>query len=148
MLCVPALADDEADIQALIDEYCRLESNLAEQGKLMTHDRIMINAGRRQTDQATNMKVQLAGQKLNQELDPGAELIVTAVDPIIKVYGQAAVASFYRYWDLIPSAEYVKAHPGENTTGPPPNIVTVVLVKQSDGWKISHMHMSRLHPRN
>jgi hypothetical protein len=150
-LFVPALsvlADDKADVQVVIDEYCRLESNLSEQAKLMTDDRVMIAPGRRQTDQATNMKVQLGFEKVNLKLDPGAQLIVTATDPIIRVYGDTAVASFNRFWDYIPSAEFVKANGGEFPPGPPPNIVTLVLVKQGGAWKIAHTHMSELHPSN
>lgn len=141
-----AFADDKADVQHLIDEYCRLESNLTEQAKLMTADRVMINVGRRQTDQATNMKVQIENEKVNMKLDPQGQLIVTAADPIIHVYGDTAVASFYRYWDYIPSAEFIKAMNGNVPSGPPPNIVTVVAVKQAGAWKIAHMHMSPLHP--
>ena len=148
LFIVPALADDKGDIQALIDDYCRTEGDLAAQAKLMTDDRVFINQGRRQTDQATNMKVQKAGQELNQQLDPGAQLIVTGVDPIIRVYGDAAVASFYRFWDVIPSAEFVKANPDVNTSGPPPNVVTLVVVKQGGAWKIAHTHMSPLRPNN
>ncbi len=40
---VPAMADQVEDVQAIIDEYCRLEGNdLSTQAKLMTDDRIMI----------------------------------------------------------------------------------------------------------
>jgi ketosteroid isomerase-like protein len=144
---VSAQADDKGDVQALIDEYCRLEGiDLGAQAKLMTDDRIMVSAGRRQTDQATNMKVQIAGAKQLEKLDPGGQLIVTAVDPIIRIYGDTAVASFYRFWDYIPSAEYMKETGGDVPSGPPPNIVTLVLVKQAGVWKIVHTHMSALHP--
>ncbi len=94
------------------------------------------------------MKVQIAGEKLSKKLDPGSQLIVTAVDPIIRIYGDVAVASFYRYWDFIPSAEYVKESPGNVPTAPPPNIMTLVMVKQNGAWKIAHTHMSPLHPSN
>lgn len=144
---VSVFAADKDDIQALIDEYVHLESNLAAQAKLMTDDRIMISAGRRQTDNATNMKVQIANEAVLEKLDPGAELTVTAEDPIIRVYGETAIASFYRYWDVVPSAEAVKES-GEFPSGPPPDIVTLVLVKQAGAWKIVHTHMSALHPRN
>lgn len=144
---ISVLADDKDDIQALIDEYCRLEGvSLTEQSKLMTGDRIMINTGRRQTDNAHNMKVQIAFETRNKQLDPGEQLIVTAVDPIIRVYGDAAVASFYRYWDYIPSADYLTENP--DAQGPRPNIVTLVMVKQGGAWKIAHMHMSPLYPSN
>ncbi|MEE9179931.1 MAG: nuclear transport factor 2 family protein [Vicinamibacteria bacterium] len=142
-----ARADDKGDVQALIDEYCRLEGiDLAAQAKLMTDDRIMVSAGRRQTDQATNMKVQIAGAKQFDKLDPGGQIIVTAVDPVIRVYGDTAVASFYRFWDYIPSAEYMKESGDDAPSGPSPNIVTLVLVKQGGAWKIVHTHMSALHP--
>lgn len=147
LFALTVLADDKADVQALIDEYCRLEgASLSEQAKLMTDDRIMITTGRRQTDNSANMKVQIANNKLFKAIDPGEQYVVTAVDPIIRVYGDAAVASFYRYWDYIPSAEYLKENP--DARGPRPNIVTLVMVKQAGAWKISHMHMSPLYPPN
>lgn len=114
----------------------------------MTADRIMINTGRRQTDQATNMKVQIEGEKVNNQLDPAGKLIVRAVDPIIRVYGNTVVASFYRYWDYIPSAAFIKSMNGNVPPGPRPNIVTLVAVKQAGQWKIAHMHMSPLYPPN
>ena len=59
-----ALADDNDDILALINEYCRLQStgDIMGQMKMMTADRIFINGGIRQSDQAANMKSQQATQ--------------------------------------------------------------------------------------
>ena len=82
------------------------------------------------------------------QLDPAGQLIVTAADPIIRVLGDTAVASFYRYWDYIPSAEFIKSMNGNVLPGPPPDIVTIVGVKEAGKWKIAHSHMSPLYPRN
>lgn len=138
---VSALADNHGDVQAVIDEYIRLESiDLAKQGELMTDDRIYIIGGARQTDNVANMRAQVAGEKLARALDPDAVLVVTAEDMIVRTYGDAAVASFFRHWQLTPGPEAVRN--GVAGTAPPTQAVTLVLAKTDGGWKIVHTHIS------
>jgi ketosteroid isomerase-like protein len=139
-----AFADDKDDITALINEYSRLESagDITGQMKMMTEDRIFINGGIRRTDQAANMKSQQATQDRTRKRDPGRQVIVSALDPIIRVYGDTAVASFYWLFNTILSAEFL-----DKLTGPaPPSLnrlaVTQVLVKEGGAWKIVHTHIS------
>lgn len=135
-----ALADDVDDVKAVIDSYIATETDLESQADLMTDDRTYIVGGARFTDNVANMRGQIAGQKLNRELDPDGTLIVTAEDLTVRVIGDAAVASFYRHWNFIPGADAVRAGRGGN--GPPSQITTVVLAKDGGDWKIVHTHIS------
>ena len=136
-----AAADDEADVRAVLAKYVATEtSDLAEQAKLMSDDRVYISGGVRTTDNVSNMKAQVAGQNLGRELDPDRMTMVTIEDVMVNVYGDAAVASFYRYWTVIPGADAVRA--GANPQGPPDQVVTLVLAKSGRDWKIVHTHQS------
>ena len=105
-----AVADDHDDVRAVIDQYIATEStDLAEQAELMSDDRVYISGGVRTTDNVSNMKAQVAGQKLVREMDPDRMMMVTAEDVLIRVYGDAATASFYRFWTVIPGADAARA---------------------------------------
>ena len=108
----------------------------------MTDDRVFIAGGLRQTDNVANMNGQIAGAKVSRELDPDAQVIVTGEDVIIRVYGDAAVASFYRYWNVIPGATAVRE--GRDGGGPPNMAVTLVFEKMGRDWKIVHTHQSNM----
>ena len=142
MLLAPAaFADDEDDVRAVIDRYIATETtDLADQAKLMTDDRVYISGGIRTTDNVSNMKAQIAGQNLVRQVDPDRMVMVRAEDVMVRVYGDAAVASFYRYWTVVPGADAVRA--GANPQGPPDQVVTLVLAKNGRDWKIVHTHQS------
>jgi len=136
-----AAADDAGDVRAVVDEYLATESDLANQAKLMSDDRSFIAGGIRQTNNVNNMKNQIAAAKRNQELDPDTRLSVTGEDVIVRVIGDdAAVASFYRFWTVLASAESIRA--GRNPQGPPNDAVTLVLAKMGGNWKIVHTHQT------
>lgn len=138
-----AAADDADDVQDVIDTYLATETvDLAKQASLMTDDRTFIAGGVRQSDNVANMKSQMAGAKLGRELDPDGTVIVTAEDVKIRVIGNAAVASFYRFWNVIPGADAVRE--GRGGDGPPNMAVTLVFQKMSGGWKIVHTHQSNM----
>ncbi len=136
-----AAADDADDVRAVVDEYLATEGDLANQAKLMTDDRSFIAGGFRQTNNVNNMKNQAAAAMRNQELDPDTRLSVTGEDIIVRVIGDdAAVASFYRFWTVLASAESIRA--GRNPQGPPNDAVTLVLAKMGGNWKIVHTHQT------
>ena len=138
-----ASADDADDVRAVIDTYLATETvDLAKQASLMTDDRTFIAGGVRQTDNVANMKNQMAGAKLGRELDPDATVIVTGEDVKIRVMGDAAIASFYRYWNVIPGAAAVRE--GRDGGGPPNMAVTLVFEKMGRDWKIVHTHQSNM----
>ena len=140
-----ALADDADDVRSVIDTYIETEIvDLKKQMSLMADDRVFIAGGLRQTDNDANMRTQMAGAARGRELDPDVEVIVTAEDIMIRVIGDnAAVASFYRYWNVINSAAAVKAGVAGGG-GPPPAAVTLVLAKMGGDWKIVHTHQSNI----
>jgi hypothetical protein len=136
-----ASADDEDDVRDVIAEYVATEAtDLADQAKLMSDDRVYISGGVRTTDNISNMEGQVAGQKLARELDSDTKVIVTIEDLLVRVYGEAATASFYRYWTVIPGADTVRA--GRTSSGPPDQVVTLVLAKSGGDWEIVHTHQS------
>jgi len=141
LLIVPlAAADDTDDVRALLDEYVRTETDLEKQARLMTDDRVYIVGGARFTDNVANMKGQIAGQKLNRALDPDGMMFVTIEDPMIRIYGDAAIVSFYRHWNYIPGADAVRE--GRAGNAPPSQVSTVVFAKMGREWKIVHTHIS------
>ena len=140
-----AFADDVDDVLEVIREYNATETDLERQARLMTDDRTFIAGGVRQTNNVINMQNQMAAQARNQELDPDVRVSVRIEDPIVRVYGDAAVASFYRFWNVISSADSVRA--GRNASGPPDSVVTMVLAKQGNDWKIVHTHQSNRSPQ-
>ena len=145
--CTTVQADDAADVRKVVDTYMSTEgSDLAAQQKLMTNDSIFVNQGRRQTDQAHNAMVQIGIGAAFDKFDPESKTFATATDVIVRVYGTAAIASFYRHWDLIPSQKLLEASEGDGVVPIPPQIVTLVLVKQGGAWKIALRHNSPLHP--
>ncbi len=138
-----ASADDADDVRAVVDMYLTTESvDLEKQASLMTDDRVYIIGGTRQTDNVANMRGQIAGAKLGKELDPHATVIVTAEEVKIRVMGSAAVASFYRYWNVVPGADAVRE--GRDGGGPPNMAVTLVFEKMGRDWKIVHTHQSNM----
>jgi len=116
---------------AVINRYIATETNLSEQAKLMTDDRTYIVGGARFTDNVANMRGQIAGEKLRKALDPDGVMIVTAEDPKVRVFGDTAVASFYRHWNYIPGMNAVRE--GRAGNAPPSQVTTVVLNKMRDG---------------
>ena len=61
-----AIADDMDDVTALLNAYIETEGDIAEQGKLMSEDRVYIvgSPAIRLTDNVANMKLQLLGEKI------------------------------------------------------------------------------------
>ena len=136
-----ASADDADDVRAVVDAYLASEGDLERQARLMSDDRSFIAGGFRQTDNVNNMKNQVAAAKRNNKLDPNTRLSVTGEDVIVRVIGDdAAVASFYRFWTVLASADSIRE--GRNPQGPPNDAVTLVLAKMGNDWKIVHTHQT------
>jgi ketosteroid isomerase-like protein len=138
-------ADIEA-IQTILKEYRRTQDagDLMGQGNLMTPDRVWINqSGTRRTDNVENMKYQQAAADAEKKRVPGIVNVTMDQDVLVKFYGEGRVAivSFYRvaqrFYPPGTSKELMDEYGrGGRETG------TVVLEKQSDGWKIVHTHWS------
>ena len=129
-----AIADDKDDIMDLIAEYCETEDDLTAQTKLLRDDRVMITNVRR-TDNAKNMEIQMAGRKAGEAVNGGKTRFITTIEsPHVAVYGNTAVASFIRIFNVYPH--------NQPPAGGNPQWVTLVLVKESGKWGIAHTHNS------
>jgi len=129
-----AFADDKDDVMAFIDQYGELEDDLDAQSKMIRDDRVMITAVR-QSDNAKNMEIQIAGRKANEAINGGMTRFITTIEsPQIAIYGDVAVASFIRIFNVIPH--------NQPPAGGQPQWVTLVLVKEGGDWGIAHTHMS------
>jgi uncharacterized protein (TIGR02246 family) len=139
-MAVPALADDHDDVVAVIHEYLRTEDagDLATQAKIMSPDRVWLvtGAGRR-LDQAENFEIQKKSSAAAERAGNAVATVSEARDIEVRMHadGRVAIASFY--WYLTPL--------GGDGSSPTPNLVTHVLEKGSDGWKIVHTHISPLY---
>ncbi len=129
-----AFADDKDDVMAFIDHYGELEDDLAAQARMMRDDRVMIT-GIRRTDNAKNMEIQMAGRKAGEAVNGGKTRFITTIEsPHIAIYGNTAVASFIRIFNVYPH--------NQPADGGGPQWVTLVLVKEGGDWGIAHTHMS------
>lgn len=138
IICAPlAIADDEADVLAVVQQYGDLEDDLEAQAKLMRPDRVYITGGVRQTDEAKNMANQIASRKAGEAVNGGpTKFVTTIVDPIVSIHGDVAVASFLRWWNVYPH--------NKASAVSTPTWVTLVLIRESAGWRIKHTHQSPL----
>lgn len=149
----PVVAQRQADLDAinqLIDRYGSTEDamDMTAQAQLMVADRIWIGQGAgRRTDQAANMRIQQAGMDQLRKTVPGMQTFTEDRDRLIRFYGNAsvAVASFYRYTTRILPAG-VSREVADGLPALLPAVVTMVLEKRDQGWKIVHTHFSSLGP--
>lgn len=138
LLAPLALADGHEEVLAFIKQYGDLENDLAAQSELMSDDRIFINGPIRQTDNAKNMANQMAGREAAERVNGGPTEFVTTIEgPIVRMYGDVAVASFVRWFNT---------YPHNQMANPPGGMqwVTLVLVKDGRDWKIAHTHQSAI----
>ena len=130
-----ASADDRDDVLAVIQQYGDLEDNLEAQSRLMHPNRVFITGGVRQTDNAKNMANQMATRKAGETLNGGKTRFVTTIEgPMVSVYGNTAVASFVRWFNVYPHNQAAVTSPTQ--------WVTLVLVKEGGDWRIVHTHQS------
>ena len=81
-----ALADDEDEVLAVVQSWAELENDLDKQAELIRDDRVQIFEMLRQTDQAQNLRIQLAQQAARRKVDPDVYVIVTIESPIVRIY--------------------------------------------------------------
>ena len=130
-----AVADDEADVRAVVQQYGALENDLDAQAKLMRDDRVFILGGIRRTDEAKNMAIQKASRAAGEAANGGkTKFITTITGTVVAIYGDVAVASFVRVFNVFPHNK--PAIQGAS------NWVTLVLVKERGKWGIAHTHNS------
>jgi ketosteroid isomerase-like protein len=91
------------------------------------------------TDNEANMMGQAFGEKRREAMDSKSLYYATIEDQIVRMYGDAAVASFRRNINFQPSAAGMKNGMSNNTNR---QLVTVVMAKIDGDWKIVHTHIS------
>ena len=131
-----AFADDADDVMAVVQQWADTEADLTAQAKTIRADRVQVTGGGRQSDQASNLRVQLANYNARVRTAGGEpELIVRIESPQVAVYGDTAVVSFMRLFNVIPY----------NSDPLPTNRAwfTLVLVKERGSWGIAHSHVSQ-----
>ena len=132
---ISLLADDLDDVMEVIEAYGDLEGDLAAQAELMHPDRVYITGGMRQTNESLNMRNQIATREAQEALNGGKTEFVTTIEDVdISIYGDVAVASFVRWWNVYPAnqAPVLGA----------PTWVSLVLIKEGSDWLIKHTHQS------
>jgi hypothetical protein len=132
-----AFADDADDVMAVVQQWADTEADLTAQAKTIRADRVQVTGGGRQSDQAGNLRVQLANHNARVRTAGGEpELIVRIESPQVAVYGDTAVVSFMRLFNVIPY----------NSDPLPTNRAwfTLVLVKERGSWGIAHSHVSQV----
>ena len=132
-----AFADDADDVMAVVQQWADTEADLTAQAKTIRADRVQVTGGGRQSDQAGNLRVQLANHNARVRTAGGEpELIVRIESPQVAVYGDTAVVSFMRLFNVVPY----------NSDPLPTNRAwfTLVLVKERGSWGIAHSHVSQV----
>ena len=104
---ISGFADDEDDVMDVIYRWAELEQDLEAQ----------------------------AADAMVEAMGGAPEMIVRIESPLVRLYGDVAVASFVRLFNLVP--------PGERPQQVSAAWFSMVLVKESNSWKIAHHHVSR-----
>ena len=131
-----AFADDADDVMAVVQQWADTEADLVAQARLIRDDRVQVTGNGRQSDQAGNLRVQIANHNARVKTAGGEpEMIVRIESPQVAVYGDTAVVSFLRLFNVIPY----------NSDPVPQNRAwfTLVLVKERGSWGIAHSHVSQ-----
>ena len=136
ILAAPAaFADDADDVLAVLQQWADLESDLDAQAELIRDDRVQIFEMLRQSNQAENLALQKANAAARNAASGGeAQIRVHIASPEVAVYGNTAVVSFVRQFNVIPY-----------NSAPVPTsqaFFTMVLVKERGNWGIAHLHGS------
>jgi ketosteroid isomerase-like protein len=151
ILPAAAAAQRPADVDAvnhLIDQYGATEDamDIPAQARLMSTDRVLISQSGRRTDQTTNMRIQQAANEAFKKQVPGVQMFTEDRDRLIRFFanGAVAVASFYRYTNII-LPPHTPPDVAKQAEAGPPEVLTLVLEKRDGEWKIVHTHISNLY---
>ena len=131
----------EAEVLAFLKQYSDLEGDLDAQGQYIRDDRVWI-ARDRWAHGPDFMAWQEAQRdhRAKQTAGKGDAYHVQMESPIVRVYGDTAVASYLRRTQVLPVAGPIITQP--------PLWMTLVLVKEKGAWGIAHSHISPAYPQN
>ena len=125
----------EQEVLDTIYKWSALESDLDAQSELIRDDRVMITS-KRWPNQKENLMIQKERRAANLSRDPDSTLISTISSPIVRIYGEVAIADFVRRTDFIPSMG--------DMSPPTFTYITLVLVEENGEWGIAHTHNSSM----
>jgi hypothetical protein len=141
---------DLEDVESLVYEFSRLEDSgdMTSQARLMVADRWWHNVGGRRTDNAVNMKIQNEAFVVSRKRYPGLQVIREVRDLKTRLIAPTvAVASFTWVANRIIPPDLPSDKVQALGPAPIPVVVSMVWVKQADGWKIVNTHNSPLYLR-
>lgn len=149
-LAAQAKKTEQEEVESLVYEYTRLEdaADMQNQSRLIASDRWWHGIGGRRTDNAMWMKVQQENFANSQKRYPGIRFIREVRDMKVRLVAPTVAVSSFTWFSnrLIPPdlpADKVQAL----GPAPIPTTVSLVWVKQQDGWKIVSSHNSPLYLR-
>ena len=125
----------EQEVLDTIYKWSTLESDLDAQSELIRDDRVMITS-KRWPNQKENLMIQKERRAANLSRDPDSTLISTISSPVVRIYGEVAIADFVRRTDFIPSMG--------DMSPPTFTYITLVLVEENGEWGIAHTHNSSM----
>ena len=125
----------EQEVLDTIYKWSALESDLDAQSELIRDDRVMITS-KRWPNQKENLMIQKERRAANLSRDPDSTLISTISSPVVRIYGEVAIADFVRRTDFIPSTG--------DMSPPTFTYITLVLVEENGEWGIAHTHNSSM----
>ena len=125
----------EKEVLDIIYKWAALESDLDAQSELIRDDRVMITS-KRWPNQKENLMIQKERRAANLSRDPDSTLISTISSPVVRIYGEVAIADFVRRTDFIPSMG--------DMSPPTFTYITLVLVEENGEWGIAHTHNSSM----
>jgi len=142
LLALPlSAAASEEEVLAFLEDYSALEGDLDAQSRYIRDDRVWIAVSRWahgpdfmawQEAQRDHRAKQTDGQ--------GDAYHVQMESPIIRIYGNTAVASYLRRTQVMPADGPIVTQP--------PLWISLVLVKEKGSWGIAHSHISPARPWN
>ena len=142
LLALPLHAGaSEEEVLAFLKDYSALEGDLDAQSRYIRDDRVWIAVSRwaHGPDFMAWQEAQ-RDHRAKQTDGRGDTYHVQMESPIIRVYGDTAVASYLRRTQVMPSEGPIVTQP--------PLWISLVLVKEAGSWGIAHSHISPARPWN
>lgn len=140
-----AKKSDVEEVEALVHEYTRLEDagDMQTQTRLIAADRWWHGIGGRRTDNALYMRMQEEAIGNNRKRFPGVKAIREVRDLRVRLVAPTvAVASFTWFNNRLIPPDLPQDKVQALGPAPIPQVVSLVWVKQAEGWKIINSHHS------
>jgi ketosteroid isomerase-like protein len=156
VMAVPSFAQqaqksDTAELEALVMEYTRFEDagDFQAQAKMIAPDRWFhnVNVGRR-TENATYLKVQEEGFANSSRRYPGLKYYREVRDLKARLVAPTVgITSFTWFVNRLIPPDLPSDKVQALGLAPIPSVISLVWVRQQDGWKIINAHFAPLFTR-